>query len=81
MANWRETIEDKLAEIDLWAVKQVNDGIDHLSNTTDRVVSNLKDKTKSTIAGISKGAYDQVKNVGQKMKDITRSVWEKRPKT
>lgn len=80
MAKWREIIEDKLAEIDLWAVNQVNGGIENLSAQTDRVVTDLKDKTKSKAGELKKEAYSQIKTLGDKMKEVTRSVWQKRPK-
>ncbi len=80
MAKWQEIIEDKLAEIDLWAVNQVNSGLESLSAQTDRVVTNLKDKTKSKAGELKQEAYSQIKTVGEKMKEITRTVWLKRPK-
>jgi ElaB/YqjD/DUF883 family membrane-anchored ribosome-binding protein len=80
MAKWQEIIEDKLAEIDLWAVNQVNGGLESLSAQTDRVVTNLKDKTRSKAGELKKEAQSQIKNMGEKMKEITQAVWQKRPK-
>ncbi|MCS6960370.1 MAG: hypothetical protein RMK91_10015 [Pseudanabaenaceae cyanobacterium SKYGB_i_bin29] len=73
MTNWREKIEDKIADLDLWAVKQVNERLDHLTAKTGEFLIHLKDTTKSKAQEISKEAK-------ARLADFTRSVFVKRLK-
>lgn len=70
MTDWRKTIEDKLAEIDLWALNQVNAGLDHISTKTGQFISEVKDKTKSK----AEEAFTQIKTAGAK---LARSIGTK----
>lgn len=80
MTNWHESLQDKLAEIDLWAVNHVNSGLENLSERADKLITALKDKTQSKAVELQQGTQSQIKKMGQKVENLTRSVWAKRPK-
>ncbi|MFN3360320.1 MAG: hypothetical protein ACK421_02670 [Pseudanabaenaceae cyanobacterium] len=73
MADWRDKLQDHIAALDLWAVKRVNAGLDHLTAKTGELIDRVKNNTKSKAVEISK-------ETKAKLEDIKRSVWQKLPK-
>lgn len=73
MADWRDKLQDHIAALDLWAVKRVNESLDHLTAKTGEFIDRVKDNTKSKAAAIGK-------ETKAKLEDIKRSVWQKLPK-